>query len=123
MAEFILKDLVKKAGRAEEFVIDSKALSTDEIGNDMYPPAKQCLDAHSVPYSKRQATLFKKSDYDNFDHVFIMNDENKRLIDKVVQGEKIKFLNEDIADPWYTGDFETSYSQIKEGCERILKTV
>ena len=123
MAEFIMKDLVAKAGRAEEFIIDSKALSTDEIGNDMYPPAKQCLDAHNVPYSKRQATLFKKSDYDDFDHVFIMNDENKHLIDKVVQGEKIKFLNGDIADPWYTGDFETSYSQIKEGCERILQTV
>ena len=123
MAEFIMKDLVNKAGRTDEFVIDSKALTTEELGNDMYPQAKLCLDAHSVPYTKRQATLFKKVDYDRFDHIFIMNKENKRLIDHIVQGDKIKFLNGEIADPWYTGDFETSHSQIKEGCERILQAI
>lgn len=123
MAEFIMKDLVKKAGRADEFVIDSKALTTEEIGNDMYPPAKKCLDAHNVPYSPRAASLFRKCDYDNYDHIYIMNEENKHLIDRIVKGDKIEFLNGEIADPWYTRDFETTYSQIKEGCERILNSL
>ena len=120
MAEFIMKDIVKKAGRDDEFVIDSKALTTEEIGNDMYPPAKRCLDAHNVSYSPRAASLFRKCDYDNYDHIYIMNEENKHLIDRIVKGDKIEFLNSEIADPWYTRDFETTYSQIKEGCERIL---
>ena len=121
MAEFIMKDLVDKAGRSSEFVIDSKALTTEELGNDMYPPAKDCLRAHDVPFSKRQATLFCKSDYDKFEHIYVMNEENMQLIRKIVEGEKIQFLNGEIADPWYTGDFETAFLQIKEGCERILK--
>ena len=123
MAEFIMKDLVKNAGRADEFVIDSKALTTEEIGNDMYPPAKRCLDAHNVSYSPRAASLFRKSDYDNYDHIYIMNDENRHLIDRIVEGDKIEFLNGEIADPWYTRDFETTFSQIKEGCERILNSL
>ena len=123
MAEFIMKDLVNQAGMSSEFVIESKALTAEELGNDMYPPAKECLDAHNIPYTSRQATLFTKIDYENFDYIFIMNKENKHLIDRVVQGEKIKFLNGEIADPWFTGDFETSYSQIKEGCKRILQNL
>ena len=123
MAEFIMKDLVKKAGREDEIVVDSKALTTEEIGNDMYLPAKKCLDAHSVAYFPRAASLFKKSDYDNYDHIFIMNEENKRLIDRIVKGEKIAFLNGEIADPWYTRDFETAYHQIKAGCERVLASL
>ena len=119
MAEFIMKDLVKKAGREDEFVIDSKALTTEEIGSDMYPPAKECLDSHNVPYSPRAASLFTKADYNAYDHIFIMNEENKHLIDRIVKGEKIAFLNGEIADPWYTRDFETTYVQIKEGCERV----
>jgi protein-tyrosine phosphatase len=120
MAEFIMKDLVKRAGRCDEFEIDSKALTTEEIGNDMYQPAKKCLDGHNVTYTPRHAKLFKAKDYEKFDHIYIMNEENKRLIDRIVTGDKIKFLNGEIADPWYTGDFETTYEQIKTGCERIL---
>ena len=123
MAEFIMKDLVKKAGREDEFVIDSKALTTEEIGSDMYPPAKECLDLHNVPYSPRAASLFTKADYANYDHFFIMNEENKHLIDRIVKGDKIAFLNGEIADPWYTRDFETTYAQIKEGCERVLDSL
>lgn len=123
MAEFIMKDLVKRAGRSDEFVINSKALTTEEIGNDMYPPAKKCLDAHSVAYSQRAASLFAKSDYDYYDHIYIMNDENKRLIDRIVKGGKIEYLNGEIADPWYTRDFESTFSQIKEGCERVLNSL
>ena len=120
MAEFIMKDLVKKAGRSAEFEIDSKALTTEEIGNDMYPPAKRCLDGHNVSYTARKARQFQASDYNKFDHIYIMNRENKGLIDRIVKGDKIEFLNGEIDDPWYTGDFEKSYTQIKEGCQRIL---
>lgn len=115
-----MKDLVKKAGLESEFAIESKALTTDELGNDMYGPAKRCLDAHRVEYTPRKATLFTKTDYDNFDHIYIMNEENKYLIDSIVRGSKIEFLNGEIADPWFTRDFETSYSQIKQGCEQVL---
>ena len=120
MAEFIMKDLVKKVGLESEFIIESKALTTDELGNDMYEPAKRCLDAHGVEYTPRKATLFTEADYDNFDHIYIMNEENKYLIDFIVRGSKIEFLNGEIADPWFTRDFETSYSQIKQGCEQVL---
>ncbi len=120
MAEFIMKDLIKKAGLQDEFIVDSKALTTDEIGNDMYGPAKRCLDAHGVAYTPRKASLFAKADYDNFDHIYIMNEENKYLIDSIVKGSKIEFLNGEIADPWFTRDFETSYLQIKQGCEKVL---
>lgn len=123
MAEFIMKDLVQKSGREDEFYIDSMALTTEEIGNDMYGPAKKCLDEHNVPYTPRRARLFMKSDYDDFDYIFIMNQENKRLIDRIVRGDKIKFLNGEIADPWYTRDFETTYQQISEGCERVLASI
>ena len=123
MAEFIMKDLVQKSGREDEFYIDSMALTTEEIGNDMYGPAKKSLDEHNVPYTPRRARLFTKSDYDDFDYIFIMNQENKRLIDRIVRGDKIKFLNGEIADPWYTRDFETTYQQISEGCERVLEAL
>ena len=123
MAEFIMKDLVQKSGREDEFYIDSMALTAEEIGNDMYGPAKKCLDEHNVAYTPRRARLFTKSDYGNFDHIFIMNQENKRLIDRIVRGDKIKFLNGEIADPWYTRDFETTYQQINEGCERVLEAL
>ena len=123
MAEFIMKDLVQKSGREDEFYIDSMALTTEEIGNDMYGPAKKCLDEHNVPYTPRRARLFTKSDYDDFDYIFIMNQENKRLIDRIVRGDKIKFLNGEIADPWYTRDFETTYQQISEGCERVFASL
>lgn len=64
----------------------------------------------------------QKCDYDNCDHIYIMNDENKHLIDRIVKGDKIEFLNGEIGAPWYTRDFETTYSQIKEGCERALNS-
>lgn len=120
MAEFIMKDLVKKSGKDQDFEIASKALTTEEIGNDMYGAAKKCLDKHEVAYTRRKASLFSRGDYDYYDYIFIMNEENKRLIDEIVKGDKIDFLNGEIADPWYTRDFETTYCQIKEGCERIL---
>ncbi len=118
-----MKDLVRQAGRQDEFKIESKALTTEEIGNDTYPPAKKCLDAHNIPHSPRAASLFTKSDYDKFDHIYIMNEENKYLIDRIVKGDKIEFLNGEIADPWYTRDFERTYFQIKKGCERVLKNL
>lgn len=122
MAEFILKDKIKKLKIEDEFEIASKALSLEEIGNDIYPPAKKCLDKHGIPYTHRQASLFNKHDYDYYDEIYIMDESNQRLINRMVDDKesKIKLLNGYIEDPWYTGNFDKVYNQIEEGINKIL---
>lgn len=122
MAEFIMKDKVNKLNRKNEFEIVSKALSYEEIGSDIYPYAKKCLDNHNIPYSKRSASIFKDSDYDYFDEIYVMDDSNMRIISRMVDDKdsKIKLLNGYIEDPWYTGNFEKVFSEISEGIDLIL---
>lgn len=122
MAEFILKDKVKKMKVEDEFEIASKALSYEEIGNDIYPLAKKCLDNHGIDYTHRKASLFTKEDYDYYDEIYIMDESNQRLISKIVDDKdsKIKLLNGHIEDPWYTGNFDKVFEQIEEGINKIL---
>ena len=123
MAEFIFKDLIKKEGLEDKFEVSSLALSDEESGNDIYYLAKEELDKHHIPYTKRKARRFTLNDYDYYDQIYIMDESNKRLINRIVQDRdgKIKMLNGIIADPWYSGDFDTAFKQIKEGCLNILK--
>ena len=132
MAEMVMRYLVAEAGREDEFMIDSCATSREEIGNDIYPPAKRCLTAHQVPFSRHAARQITKEDYDKFDLILCMEEYNIRNLrytlgaalldaDALKAEPKIRrLLNRDVADPWYTGDFEATYRDVVEGCQQLL---
>ena len=132
MAEMVMRHMVVEAGREDEFVIDSCATSREEIGNDIYPPAKRCLSAHGVPFTRHAARQITKEDYANFDLILCMEAYNIRnlrhtlgatLLDEDAQlaCPKVRLLlDRDVADPWYTGDFEATYRDVVEGCQKLL---
>ena len=129
MAEFIFKDMVKKAGLQKLFDIHSAATSSEELGNGLYPNAARCLDGHGIPYGMHRATQLRKSDYNEYDLIIGMDEENmwnmKRLFGNDPKG-KVRALmsfagkSRSVSDPWYTRDFETAYNDITEGCEALL---
>ena len=129
MAEFILKDMVRKAGREGEFEIASRATSREEIGNDMYPPAKRCLTAHGVPFERHFAAQVTRRACEDYDLLVCMDDWNLQnmqrmfgsdYVEKTVKLLDVTPLKRDVADPWYTGDFEQTYSDLVLGCEALL---
>ena len=134
MAEMVMRHLVSEAGREEEFVIDSCATSREEIGNDIYPPAKRCLSAHGVPFTRHAARQITMDDYEKFDLILCMEEYHIRNlrhtlgavlleVDALREEPKIgRLLDRDVADPWYTGDFEATYRDVVEGCERLLRS-
>ena len=133
MAEFIMKALVKEKGLEDLYYIESAAVSTEEIGNPIYPPAKRCLTNHGIDFDvRKQARQIKPGDYDRFDWIICMDSSNLRLLRHIIPDDpkqKVKLLmsytgqSRDVADPWYTGDFETTFTDIMEGCEAILKLI
>ena len=117
MAEFILKN------RTKDIYCESRATSNEEIGNDIYPPAKKCLDKHGIKYDRHHAKRISQDDYDNFDEIYIMDYNNLCNIKYCVEDKdnKIKMLcNEEVEDPWYTGDFETVYYQISDAIDKMI---
>lgn len=129
MAEFILKDMIKKNNLEESFIIDSKATSFEEIGNDMHYGAKDKLDKEHISYTRRKASRISPDDYEEYDYIIGMEDYNVRSIIRIVGEDKdkkvFKLLDftdnpRDIADPWYTGNFEITYDDIVEGCTGLL---
>ncbi|MCQ2592351.1 MAG: low molecular weight phosphotyrosine protein phosphatase [Treponema sp.] len=132
MAEFVFKDVVKKAGLENDVFIESAATSTEEIGNDMYPPAKEKLRREKIPFSKRGARQITADDYSKFDFLVGMDDENLYYMNRRWNNDpenKIRLLlefagkNASIADPWYTGNFDRTFLDIQEGCEGLLKRI
>lgn len=124
MGEYILKDLVKKAGRGAEFEIDSAAVSREEIGNSIYPPARRELLRRGVAAGDHRARQVTMEDYRHFDRIYFMDESNRWYLQRLLpqDPEKIrKLLPRDVADPWYTGDFERTYEDLVEGCRRILE--
>ena len=124
MGEYILKDLVKKAGREGEFEIDSAAVSREEIGNPIYPPARRELLRWGVPVGDHRARQGTMEDYRHFDRIYYMDESNRRFLERLLprDEEKIrKLLPRDVADPWYTGEFGKTYADLLEGCGRILE--
>ncbi|MBQ6897054.1 MAG: low molecular weight phosphotyrosine protein phosphatase [Oscillospiraceae bacterium] len=133
MAEFIFKDMVAKRGMTDDFHIESCATSTEEIwngvGNPVYPPAKRELAKHGISCDGKRARQVTKADYDKFDYLICMDNNNLRNIKWIIpsdpQNKISKLMNfagsdADVADPWYTGDFETTYRDIVEGCEGFI---
>ena len=123
MAEFVMKDMVKKAGIADRVQIASAAVSTEEQGNPMYRPAQRELEKHGIPYESRRARQITREDLTNYDRIYYMDSRNARYLKQLFPGETcfMPFLNRDVADPWYTGDFSQTWEDIQEGCSRILE--
>lgn len=124
MGEFILKDLAGKAGRSGDFEIASRAVSREEIGNSLYPPARQELLRHGVPCEGHRARQITLDDYRRFDRIYYMDRSNLRYLQRMLphDPEKIRpLLPRDVADPWYTDDFEAAWRDILEGCQRIME--
>lgn len=132
MAEFILKQLVREQGLEQNFEISSAAVSTEEIGNDLYPPAKKKLIDNNISITRRKARQITQRDYDYFDYIVCMDNSNLRLLNYIIGQDtenKVSFLmhwagiNRDVADPWYTGDFQQTYEDLLIGCNAILDTL
>ena len=125
MAEFMMKDLVEKRGLEKEFEISSAATSNEEIGNDMYPPAKRMLKEKGIDFSRRAARQLRSGDYDYYDRIICMDEYNLRNILKFFGGDPANkvsmLLDRPVADPWYTGDFETTYNDLSEGLCRLME--
>lgn len=124
MGKFILEDLVRKAGLSSEFEIDSAAVSREELGNPLYPPARRELQKHGIPCEGHRARQVTMEDYCRFDRIYYMDGSNARYLSRMLPSdpEKIRpLLQRDVADPWYTGDFAAAYEDIAEGCRKILE--
>lgn len=130
MAEYVMKDLVSKAGRADEFFIASAATSREELGNGVYPPARQKLVEHGIPCAGHAARQITPKDYVNFDLLIGMDEENIRNMRRVFSGDpegKVSLLLDhagrggNVADPWYTGDFEATWRDVNDGCRALLR--
>lgn len=130
MAEFIMKDIVKKAGMDDQFHIESAATSTEEIGNSVYPPARRKLAEHGINCEGKTARQMTRSDYDRFDLLVGMDEWNIRNMKRIAGGDPdrkiFKMLDftsrhGDVADPWYTGNFDATWRDCLEGCEMIFQ--
>lgn len=129
MAEFIMKDLVQKAGLEDQFYIASAATSTEETGRPVYPPARRKLAEHGIGCAGKTARQLTKGDYSRYDLLIGMDSANLRNMRRICGGDqdgKMHLLMEytgrpgDVADPWYTGDFETAWQDVLAGCSGLL---
>ena len=129
MAEFVMKDLVHKAGLDEEFLINSAGTSTEELGSDTHYGTKAKLREVGIPFTKRHAVQVKKSDYAKYDYLIVMDEENLRNLRYII-GEDTEHkvykllsfigLTRDVKDPWYTGNFDETYNDVSKGCKGLL---
>ena len=130
MAEFVFKALVRSRGLENQYYIESAAVSDEEWGNPIYPPAKRCLRQHGVPFAEsKTARTVTRADYARFDRIICMDSSNLRWIRRIIPDDpdgKIHLLmsytgnSREVADPWYTGDFERTFQDILSGCEAML---
>ncbi len=118
MAKYIFKSLTN------EFQVESRATSTEEIGNDIYPPIKKALNNHNIPYERHYAKQITIDDYNKFDIIVCFDNYNLNNLKRMFNGNKeIKLLDKDIDDPWYTGDFDKTYNEIYYGCVDLISRI
>ncbi len=129
MAEYVMQELVRRAGLAGEVEVCSQACRTDEIGSDVHAGTRRVLEAKGIPCPRRAARLVRREDYDTYDVIAAMDEENMRDLSRLFGGDParkcrllLSFAGEDreVADPWYTGDFEKTYRDVVRGCEALL---
>jgi len=138
MAEMLLKHLVEQSGLSDQFEIDSAAVSTEEIGNDIYPPAQRKLREKGVAFTHHAARQITKADYAYYDHIICMDHSNLRYLSYILGDDpdgKVSLMMDwaerttqmtprqarDVADPWYTGNFEATYRDLLAGCQGLLR--
>ena len=124
MAEFVMKDLVKKAGLERKFHIASAAVSREEIGNPVYPPARRELQKHGIGCAGHAAHQITRQELEEYDHIYYMDSSNGRYLRRLFGDAAAKcqpLLDHDVADPWYTGDFTETWNDVLTGCSRILE--
>ena len=132
MAEFIMKHMVEERGIADEFYIESAATSYEEVGNPVYPPAKQVLQNRGINCSQKRARKITSDDYDRFDYIVCMDSNNLRKLQALFpndNGKKISRIldfagiKRDVADPWYTRDFSATEKDVSTGCEALINYI
>ena len=132
MAEFVMKELVRRAGLQNDFLIESAATSREELGNDMHYGTRTKLREMGIPFTRRAARQITINDYDRYDYLVAMDDENLYYMNRCWGGDpknKIRMLlsfagkDRDIADPWYTGNFDQTYEDVLEGCTAFLESL
>lgn len=132
MAEFVLKDMVKRQGLSDRFMIASSATSTEEIGNPVHRGTKKKLAEHGISVDGKYAIQLKKSDYENYDYILAMDSFNIKNIMRIIGQDTDKKVSRlldftdnprDIADPWYTGNFDDTYNDVVEGCLAFLENI
>ena len=130
MAEFVMKDLVAQRGLGEDVCIESAAVSAEELGNPVYPPARKILSAHGLSCAGKRARRLTSADYSRFDLIVCMDKTNIQWAERILAGDpegKLSLLMDwtdrpgNVSDPWYTGDFEAAWRDISEGCRGLLK--
>ena len=129
MAEFVMKKMVEAAGVADNYEIASAATSTEEVGNPVYPPARRKLQEHGISCAGKTARQMSRRDYEYYDYIIAMENRNVRDINRIIGSDsegKISLLMDytdnphDVADPWYTGDFDSTWDDVEQGCAGLL---
>ena len=126
MAEFVMKDLVKKAGISDRVHIASAAVSREEIGNPVYPPARRELQRHGIDCHGHAAHQITRRELEEYDKVYYMDASNARYLKRLFGSDAEKcqpLLDHDVADPWYTGDFTATWNDVLSGCKAILEEI
>ena len=132
MAEFVLKQKVSELGRSDEFEIASAATSREEIGNPVYPPARRMLQTHGISCAGKTARQMTRADYAYYDYIIAMDRNNLRNLERLIGPDvdhKISLLMDytntprDVADPWYTGDFQATWDDVQVGCDGLLQEI
>ena len=129
MAEFVLKDMVKKLGKEDEFYIRSSATSREEIGNPVHHGTKKKLKEYGISTEGKYAVQFTKQDYSTYDYILLMDNWNVKNLNRIIGSDSLGKVSKlldfagggDIADPWYTGNFDDTYRDVVAGCEGLLK--
>ena len=126
MAEFVMKDLVKKAGISDRVHIASAAVSREEIGNPVYPPARRELQRHGIDCHGHAAHQITRRELEEYDKIYYMDSSNARYLKRLFGSDADKcqpLLDHDVADPWYTGDFTATWNDVLSGCQAILEEI
>ena len=132
MAEFVMKKLVADAGVADQFEIASAATSTEEIDNPVYPPARRILAEHGISCEGKTARQITRRDYEHYDYIVAMDINNLRNLQRVLGEDKQHKISlllnytdhpRDVADPWYTGNFEATWQDVNDGCRGLLAKI
>ncbi len=132
MAQFVMEELVRRAGREDEFLIDSAATSTEELGNPPHYGTVRKLREEGIPVGDHRARQIRRTEYGSWDHVIYMDAENRWMLQRILggdpQGKVSRLLDwtdrpRDVADPWYTGDFDATYDDVLAGCEALLEAL